>query len=64
MPTITNETSEKLGLELIFKIHEDNLTEFQHLLDAGANPNYRDPRTGNTPLHYLFYYDCCNAQFV
>ncbi len=62
--TTKSQDVDEMGRALIFKIHENNLAEFQRLLNAGANPNYRDLHTGNTPLHYLFYYRHCNAQWA
>ncbi|MGB9087387.1 MAG: ankyrin repeat domain-containing protein [Candidatus Aquirickettsiella gammari] len=67
VPTVLTEkskTAEELGRELIFEIYSNKINDFQRLLNAGANPNYRDPHDGNTPLHYLFYYGRCNAQLV
>ncbi|MFM2322235.1 MAG: hypothetical protein RLZZ225_388 [Pseudomonadota bacterium] len=60
----TTRSPDSLGRELILKIHANNISEFQHLLIAGANPNYRDPYNGNSVLHYLFHYDRCDAQWL
>ncbi len=57
-------TSDEMGRELIFKISRDEFIEFETLLNNGANPNFFDENTGNTPLHFLYYYGNCEVQYL
>src|SRR5436190_4049237 len=57
-------TPDQMGRELIFKISRNELTEFITLLKNGANPNFCDENTGNTPLHFLYFYRNCDVQYL
>lgn len=53
-----------MGRNLIFKISEAKFDEFRMLLENGANPNFFEENTGNTLLHFLYFYGNCNVQYL
>lgn len=53
-----------MGRELIFKIAANNFTAFKTLIEIGANINFCDKDTGNTPLHFLYYYGKCAVEYL
>lgn len=57
-------TLDEMGHNLIFKISEGKFDEFRILLENGANPNFFEENTGNTPLHFLYFYGNCNVQYL
>lgn len=57
-------TVDEMGRNLIFKISEGKFDEFRILLENGANPNFFEDNTGNTPLHFLYFYGNCNVQYL
>lgn len=61
---IKNLTPNGMGRELIFKIFDHDLDRFEQLLRAGANYNYRDIQSGNTLLHYLYFYGRCDTRYL
>lgn len=68
MPTnkhnITDADADAMGRELIFKIAANNFTAFKTLIKKGANVNFRDENTGNTLLHFLYYYGKCAVEYL
>jgi hypothetical protein len=57
-------TSEAMGRELVFKIFQRKFDQFKNLLEKGANPNFCDTNSGNTLLHFLYFYDQCDTQYL
>ena len=68
MPTnknnITDADANAMGRELIFKIAANNFTAFETLIEKGANVNFCDKDTGNTLLHFLYYYGKCAVEYL
>lgn len=68
MPTnknnLTVADADAMGRELIFKIAANNFTAFKTLIKKGANVNFRDENTGNTLLHFLYYYGKCAVEYL
>ncbi|WP_342227191.1 ankyrin repeat domain-containing protein [Rickettsiella endosymbiont of Rhagonycha lignosa] len=68
MPTnknnLTDADANAMGRELIFTIYADNLAEFKTLIENGANVNFRDENSGNTLLHFLYYYGKRSTQYL
>ena len=62
--TASQLTPDEMGRVLIFKISERKFDEFRTLLINGANPNFCEETTGNTPLHFLYYYGNCDVQYL
>jgi predicted DNA-binding protein len=63
--TAKNLTPDEMGRELIFKISRGDFAGFQQLLKDGANVNYcEDPQKGDTLLHFLYYYNNCDTQYL
>ena len=68
MPTnknnLTVADADAMGRELIFKIAANNFTAFKTLIKKGANINFRDENTGNTLLHFVYYYGQCAVEYL
>jgi hypothetical protein len=68
MPTnkhnITDADADAMGRELIFTIADNKLAEFKTLIENGANVNFCDKDTGNTLLHFLYYYGKCFVEYL
>lgn len=68
MPTnknnITDADANAMGHKAIFAIYDANLTEFVALIKKGANVNFCDKDTGNTLLHFLYYYGKCAVEYL
>ncbi|KAF5292165.1 hypothetical protein FQR65_LT11263 [Abscondita terminalis] len=61
---LTDADANAMGRKLIFAIAADNFTEFEALIKKGANVNFRDENTGNTLLHFLYYYAQCAVKYL
>jgi hypothetical protein len=54
----------EMEISLILAIYNNDITSFGKLLQSGANPNFRDKHTGNTPLHFLYLYANCDIRYL
>lgn len=61
---VTDEDANAMGYELVLAISANNYTECVTLIEKGANVNFCHEITGNTPLHFLYFYANCIVEYL